>query len=273
MTTKLIEFCKRITQSHSFENTILVVIILNAVVIGLETSADLLARYGTLFHLVNQIVLAVFVLEAAMKITAEAPRMDRYFRQPWNIFDFTIVVVSFLPAGGQFAMTARLVRVLRVARLFSIIPELRLIVATLLRSLPSMGHIVVLLGVLFYIYGVIGYYLFHKTDPQNWGSFGSALLTLFGVVTLETWVDTMRVLLPVHSFAWIYFISFIVVGTFMFVNLFVAVVINNLSEAKKETLADMESPVTKSDLLKELRDTKEAIVRLETKIEKVQDVQ
>jgi len=263
-----IEFCKRVTKSHTFEHTILGIIILNAIVIGLETSANLVSHYGTYFHLFNQIVLGIFVVEAFLKIVAEAPRIDRYFRQGWNIFDFSIVVLSFLPAGGQFATAARLVRVLRVARVITVVPELRHIIATILRSLPSMLHIVMLLSVLFYIYGIIGYHLFHQTDPTHWGGFGSSLLTLFGIVTLENWVDVMRAVLPAHPWAWIYFVSFIVVGTFMFVNLFVAVVINNLSETKKEVLREMESPITKHDLLNELRETKEALVRLEAKLEK-----
>lgn len=265
--TRIIEFCQRITKAHAFDQAILGIIILNAIVIGLETSPALIEQFGALFHAFNQAVLAVFVIEALLKIVAEAPRVDRYFRQGWNVFDFMIVVVSFLPMGGQFATTARLVRVLRVTRVISAVPELRLIISTLLRSLPSMIHIVMLLGVLFYIYGITGYYLFHKTAPQHWGSFGLSLLTLFGVVTLETWVDTMGAVLPQHPYAWVFFVSFIVVGTFMFVNLFVAVVINNLSEAKKEALDDMRSPVTKDELLRELRATKDALYRLEKKLE------
>ncbi len=266
--SNFIQFCQRVTRSHKFEHAILGIIILNAIVIGFETSANLVAQYGTYFHLFNQIVLGIFVIEAFMKIMAEAPRMDRYFHHGWNVFDFSVVVLSFIPAGGEFATTARLVRVLRVARLVSIVPELRLIIATLLRSLPSMIHIVMLLGVLFYIYGIIGFHLFHKTAPEQWGSFGTALLTLFGIVTLENWVDTMQAVLAIHPFAWLYFISFIVVGTFMFINLFVAVVINNLGEAQKEALKDMETPITKHDLLHELKQTKEALVRLEAKLEK-----
>lgn len=265
---QIVGFCQRITKSPGFDNAILGIIILNAAVVGLETSPRFVEQFGGLFHAFNQLVLLIFIVEAALKIMAEAPRVERYFCHGWNVFDFSIVVVSLLPMGGQFATTARLVRVLRVTRLISAVPQLRLIIATLLRSLPSMVHIVLLLGVLFYIYGIMGYYLFHQVVPEQWGSFGSSLLTLFGVVTLETWVDTMGALLPTHPFAWMYFVSFIVVGTFMFVNLFVAVVINNLGEAQKEALQDLGPAVTKHELLQELRETKEALVRLEAKLEK-----
>lgn len=260
----LIQFCKKVASQHWFEQTILAIVVFNGVIIGLETSQSLHDRYGALFLSLNSIILWIFVLEAAIKITAEAPRVDRYFRQGWNQFDFLVIVLSFMPTG-QFAMLARLVRVLRIARLISAIPELRLIIATLLRSLPGMGHIVMLLAVLFYIYGVTGYYLFHEIDPDNWGNLGKCLLTLFGIVTLETWVDKMSVLLPALPFAWIYFVSFIVVGTFTFINLFVAVVINNLSESK-ENFKEAEKPATTEDLLKEMQTAKEALVRIEAKL-------
>ncbi len=263
--SKISQFCRTIVKLHSFDQIILSIVIINGIIIGLETSQTLNDQYGHVFLLFNNLVLGIFVLEALLKIVAEAPRIDRYFRQGWNIFDFTIIVLSFLPTG-EFATMARLVRVLRVTRLISAVPELRLIIATLLRSLPGMAHIVMLLAVLFYIYGVIGYHLFHKIDAQNWGDLGACLLTLFGVVTLETWVDKMLLVLPAMPYAWIYFISFIVLGTFTFINLFVAVVINNLSSEKKETLQELESPLTKEDLLKELEATKEALIRLEERL-------
>ncbi len=263
---KLNKICRQITGSVLFDISILLLIIINAVVIGIETSPRIVESFGHYFEWFHHFILIVFILEAFLKIIAEAPRIDRYFRQAWNLFDFSIIVLSLIPASGQFAMTARLVRVLRVVRIISVLPELRLIIATLLRTLPSMSYIVILLGVLFYIYGIMGYYLFRETDPARWGTFGSSLLTLFGVVTLETWVDAMSAVLPAHPFAWIFFVSFIIVGTFMFINLFVAVVINNLVEAKKERLSEMDLPVTKKELLKELRDAKEALVRLENRL-------
>ncbi len=258
----IIQFCKNTAAHPWFDRAILAIVVFNGIIIGLETSESLNIRYGHQFIFLNHVILGIFVLEAAIKILAQAPRVDRYFRQGWNLFDFIIIVLSFLPTG-QFATLARLVRVLRIARIISAVPELRLIIATLLRSLPGMGHIVMLLAILFYIYGVTGYYLFHKIDPQNWGNLGSCLLTLFGIVTLEGWVEKMSIILPAMPYAWIYFLSFIVVGTFTFINLFVAVVINNLSEAK-EKLKEMEDPVTTQELLKEVRVAKETMVRLES---------
>ncbi len=228
------DFCQKITKSHFFEQVILGVIIINALVIGVETSPDLAHKFAAFFKLFHQIVLLVFILEAAIKIIAEYPRVDRYFRNPWNIFDFTILILSFLPASGSFATAARLARILRVTRLISAVPELRIIICTLLKSLPGMMHIILLLGILFYIYGILGIYLFRDLDPEHWGSLGKALLTLFGIVTLEGWVDIMENLLPYSPHSWLFFVSLIILGTFMFINLFVAVVINNLHDTRKE---------------------------------------
>jgi len=266
---KIFQFCKRITSFSLFEHFILGVIIFNGIIIGLETSPTLYTKYEAIFHMLNAFILFIFIVEALIKIVAEGPHFQKYFRG-WNLFDFTIIVLSFLPSG-QFATLARLVRVLRLARILSLVPELRLIIATLLRSLPSIGHIVLLLGILFYIYGVIGYYLFHKIDPANWGNLGMCLLTLFGIVTLEGWVEKMSLVLPTMPLAWIYFLSFIVTGTFTFINLFVAVVINNLSEAKEERLKEIQKVPNREELLKELQVTKDALGRLQMQLQKSTD--
>ena len=170
---------------------------------------------------------------------AVAPKVQRYFQNGWNLFDFSIIVFSLLPATGQFAMIARLARLLRVMRLISTVPKLRLIVSTLIRSLPSMGHVILLMSVIFYIYAVSGYHLFHEHDPEHWRNLGISLLTLFRVVTLEDWTDVMYTAMEWHPMAWMYFVSFVVVGTFVVVNLFIAVVLNNLEEAKHEQLEEL----------------------------------
>lgn len=262
---KITQFCKDLIHHPLFDQVILGIVVFNGILIGLETSPSLFERHSDLFHLINHAILTIFILEAVIKMTAEAPHIYRYFKQGWNVFDFTIIVLAFLPAG-EFATLARLIRVLRIARIITVVPELRLIIFTLMRSLPGMAHIVMLLAVLFYIYGVTGYYLFHTIDPENWGNLGKCLLTLFGIVTLETWVDKMGVVLPQMPYAWIYFVSFIVLGTFTFINLFVAVVINNLSEAKEEKLKELQEPVSKEELLKELKTTQEALLRLEARL-------
>ena len=253
-------FCQRIVGSRFFDRFIIGLILLNGLIIGLETSQTIYDNYHEWIFLANRAILGVFICEVVLKIGAVWPQPGRYFRSGWNIFDFTIVVFSLIPATGEFAMVARLLRLLRVVRLISTIPELRLIVSTLIRSLPSMGHVVILMSVIFYIYGVMGYHLFHNHDPVHWGNLGLGLLTLFRVVTLEDWTDVMYKAMELHHMAWIYFVSFVVLGTFVVINLFIAVVLNNLEEAKRERLEALQDP--SDNLLTELRETQAMLEKL-----------
>jgi len=262
------KFAQFVVEKPAFEYFIVGLILVNAVILGLETSPEIMAQYGDWLVLGNHLVLTVFIVEAALKIIAVAPRFKRYFGDGWNLFDFSVVVLSLIPASGEYAMIARLARLLRVARLISTIPELRLIISTLVRSIPSMGHVLMLMGVIFYIYAVAGYHLFSAHDPEHWRNLGMSLLTLFRVVTLEDWTDVMYKAMEMHYLAWIYFVSFVVVGTFVVINLFIAVVLNNLEQAKQEQLEAIQAPPSKDEILRELRQTQEALQRLQRKLDR-----
>jgi voltage-gated sodium channel len=259
--------CERIVNAAWFEPVMIGLIVFNGVLIGLETSKDIESAYGRLLHLGNDIILGAFIVEAALKIIAVAPRYRLYFGNGWNLFDFSIVVLSLLPSTGEFALVARLIRVLRVLRLVSAVPQLRLIVATLVRSIPSMGHVLLLMSVIFYIYAVAGFHLFHAHDEEHWGSLGAALLTLFQMVTLEGWVDLMETALQAHAWSWIYFVSFVLIGTFVVLNLFIAVVINNLEASKAEELRELAAPPSHVELARELERTREALTALQRRLE------
>lgn len=260
------EFSRRIVQARWFEPWMIGLILFNGVLIGLETSHDIMRLYGGWLEWGNDVILAVFVVEAALKITAVAPQFRRYFGDGWNLFDFSVVVFSLIPATGQFALVARLIRVLRVLRLVSAMPQLRLIVATLVRSIPSMGHVLMLLAIIFYIYAIVGFHLFHEHDAERWGSLGAALLTLFQIVTLEGWVDVMEQALEFRPWSWIYFVSFVLIGTFVVLNLFIAVVVNNLEASKAAELEALARPVTHDDVLEELARTRDALQALQRKL-------
>lgn len=261
-------FAQRVVSARWFEPLMIGLILFNGVLIGLETSEALLRDYGDLLHLGNHLVLGVFIAEAALKITAVAPRFGRYFGNGWNLFDFSIVVLSLVPATEEFALVARLVRILRVLRLVSAVPQLRLIVSTLVRSIPSMGHVILLMSIIFYIYAVTGLHLFRAADPEHWGTLGASLLTLFQIVTLEGWVELMEVASKAHAWAWIYFVSFVLIGTFVVLNLFIAVVINNLESSKAAELDDLQQPPAHDELIAELRRTKAALDDLERRLER-----
>jgi voltage-gated sodium channel len=257
---------RRIVGDKRFERLIIALIVFNGVLVGLETSSTVVAHAGRAIEWAHHAILAAFVFEVLLKLAAVAPAWRRYFGDGWNVFDFTIVVLSLLPFSGELAMVARMVRLLRVLRLVSAVPKLRLVVSTLVHALPGMGHVLLLVALLFYIYAVAGYHLFHVADPERWGTLGSALLTLFQVATLEGWAEVMYAAMEASSLAWIFFISFVIVGTFVMINLFVAVVINSLEETKATQAADdrrREPADADAALLDELRVAREALARVE----------
>ncbi|MCX2803017.1 ion transporter [Microbulbifer thermotolerans] len=261
------EQCKRLAEAPLFHRIIIGLILLNAVAVGLETSTWVTERFGGLLGAINQLILMAFVAEAAVKMAAHGSRPWRYFANGWNCFDFAIIALSLIPAAGPLATLARLVRVLRVLRLVSAFPELRLLVDTLLHSLPGMFHIALLMTIIFYIYGVAGYFLFHDVDPLHWRSLPIALLTLFRIVTLEDWTDVMYTAMESLPWAWLYFVSFVVMGAFVMINLFIGVVLNNLEEAKLRRLDELRLPPSHTEILRELRATQDALARLQRRIE------
>lgn len=256
--------CARIAASGRFQGFIIAVILANAALIGLETSADLMARVGPALLLGNAVIQGIFLVEIAVRLCAYWPRPHRFFTDGWNVFDFLVVAVSLLPAAGAFATVSRLARLLRVTRLVSVSPDLRLIVQTMLRSVPSMGHVSMLLGLLVYVYGVLGFYLFRPHDPAHWGSLGTALMSVFQLLTLEGWVEMQRALLPALPWAWLYFASFVIVGVFIIINLFIAVVLNNLEQTRARERA---AQLSGDDLLERVRRMRTDIADLETVLE------
>ena len=261
-----VQAAQRVVGAAWFNWGVTTIIVLNAIVLGMDTSVWLTVRVGSYLEAANQLFLGLFVLEAAVKIFACWPKPGRYFKDGWNVFDFTVIVVSLLPATGELATLARLVRLLRVLRLVAALPELRLIVATLVRSIPSMFNVLCLMSIIFYVYAVAGYHLFHEVDPTHWRTLGISALTLFRIITLEDWTDVMYAAMEQHWWAWAYFVSFVVVGTFVVVNLFIAVVINNLDEAKAERLRELMAPPSREDLLRELRAARSSLTRLEGRL-------
>ena len=261
----------KIVNAPGFEYAIIAVIIGNAVLLGMETSDTLNERYGDLMHIGNNVALGIFIVEALMKMFALSPRPHRYFKDGWNVFDFLIIVFSLIPATGNFAMIARLARLLRALRLISTIKELRLIVAALVRSIPSVGHVIMLMSIIIYIYAIIGYQLFHEHDPENWGSLGLCVLTLFNIITLEGWTEIMSTAMAVHDWIWVYFVSYVIIATFVVVNLFIAIIINNLDEAKAERLQELQTPASREEILRELRSTQESLRRLEKRLDAQED--
>jgi voltage-gated sodium channel len=268
-------FSEKINQfvnSAGFRYFILVIILASAVIVGLETYPGIQARYAHPFHLADRIIIYIFLVEILLKLFAHGNRPWNYFKDPWNVFDFIIVAVCFVPQiDTHFVTVLRLARILRVFRVISIFPKLQLLVIALLKSIPSMGYVVVLLLLVFYIYAVLGSFLFSKTDPVNFGTLHASMITLFKVLTLEGWTDIMNIQIygrpdpsSEHSMnpgalsSIIYFVSFILLGAMIIMNLFIGVIMNSMQESqddiKKALMREQHSESDSQELLKELED-------------------
>lgn len=226
---------KAVVHARAFERAILAVILMAGVLAGLETSPGLVARYGPWFERLDLLVLAVFVLEIGLKLAAHGRRPWRYFQDGWNLFDFLIVALCCLPIESQFAAVLRLARALRLLRLVTALPRLQLLVGALLKSLGAMGYVSLLLALVFYIYGVAGVHLFGPTAPEAFGTLPAAWLTLFQVITLDNWSDLLGAAQRgAPAAAVVYFVSFILLGTMIMLNLFIGIIMNSMAEMHAE---------------------------------------
>jgi voltage-gated sodium channel len=254
----MVDTLRRTAESAWFQRTITAVILVAGAVAGLETYHSVMTEYGWLIHWLDRLILAVFVIEIVVKMGAEGRAPWRYFADPWNVFDFVIVAVALLPIQAEGVAVLRLARLLRVLKLVRALPRLQLLVTALLKSIPSMGYVSVLLGMLFYLYGVAATHLFGPNDPIHFGSLERSLLTLFQIVTLEGWADLMYIqIYGCQAFGYgdfpemctqpsmhpvlapLFFTSFILVGTMVVLNLFVGVIMNGMQEAQEEQAALM----------------------------------
>jgi voltage-gated sodium channel len=183
-----------IAGSALFRRIVIILIVVNAIIVGLDTYPQIHAAYGDILTLADRIILYVFSLELTLRFLGSNPPAA-FFRSGWNLFDLVIVGVSFLPSS-QFFTVARLFRILRALRTVSVLPDLQKVVTALLRSLPSLGHILILLALLMYVYAAIGTSLFGEIAPKYFSSLHQSVLTLFSVITLEGWIAVMDEVLP-----------------------------------------------------------------------------
>ena len=211
-----------------FQNTILGVILFNAVVLGLETSQTVMAAVGPLILTLDRVCLGIFVVEIALKLFAQG---GRFFRDGWNIFDFVIVGISLVPAS-QGLSVLRALRILRLLRVLSVTPSLRRVVEGLMSALPGMGSVFLLMGIIFYIGSVMATKLFGAAFPEWFGTIGRSGYSLFQIMTLESWsMGIVRPVMEVYTYAWAFFVPFILVTTFAVVNLVVGLIVNSMQDA------------------------------------------
>ncbi len=226
MTTR--DKLKTFLEAPLFNFVILGVILFNAALMGLETSAEVMARAGTLISALDTICLVIFVAELLAKLYADGPR---FFRSGWNVFDFIIIAIALLPDAHGLSVL-RAMRVLRVMRVVSVAPSLRRVVEGFITALPGMASVFLLMAMIFYVAAVMATQLFGADFPDKFGTLPAAALTLFQVMTLEGWAgDVVRPVMEVHPYAWTFFLPFILVTTFAVVNLLVGLIVNSMQEA------------------------------------------
>lgn len=237
--------CQLLVETRRFEQVITAVIVINAIGLGLETSPKIMSRFGGIIHTLDRAAIAIFVVELAIKLFAYRLR---FFRSGWNVFDFLIVGVALVPAGQQFSVL-RALRILRALRLVSVVPSMRKVIVGLFNAIPSIGTVIIMLALLFYISAVMATSLFGQAFPEWFGSFGASLYSLFQIMTLESWsMGIVRPVMEQFPYAWAFFVPFILITSFIVLNLFIGVIVNAMSEATDEEAHD-----EREEILHELR--------------------
>ena len=215
-----------------FERAITTLIVANSITLGLETSPAVVAHFGALLHVIDATVLGVFVVELLSRFFVYR---RRFFRDPWRVFDFLIVGIALMPASGTFSVL-RALRVLRVLRLVSLVPSMRGVINALLTALPGMASIVGLMALVLYVSAVLATNLFGEISPEFFGDLGASLFTLFQIMTAEGWPDIARPVMTQSPYAWMFFVTYLLIATFMVLNLFIAVVVNAMQSQVTEDL-------------------------------------
>lgn len=220
---------RSLVESHGFNVFITAVILVNAVTLGLETWPKAVALAGSWLYWLDRIALLVFTGEIATKLLVHR---RRFFAEGWNVFDFSIVAIAWLPAAGPLAVL-RALRILRVLRLVSIVPQMRIVVGALFKALPGMMSILAVLGLVFYVAAVMATKLFGDSFPMWFGSIGESMYTLFQIMTLESWsMGIVRPVMDVYPLAWLFFVPFVIVTSFAVLNLFIALIVNSMQSAQ-----------------------------------------
>lgn len=245
-----------------FDQAIILLIVANAITLGLETVPSVVARFGDLLTIIDHAVLGVFVTELLLRFFVYR---SRFFHDPWRVFDFVIVGIALMPASEAFSIL-RALRVLRLLRLVSMVPSMRGVVSALLAALPGMASIIALMLLVLYVSAVMATQLFGAIAPEFFGSLGGSMFTLFQIMTVEGWPDIARGVMAEAPYAWIFFVSYLLIATFMVLNLFIAVVVNAMQEQVAEDLIGEEEMHTQQilDEVRALRREIEALRRAST---------
>lgn len=267
---------KNFIESRYFQHFITFLILFNGVTLGLATSREFMSDYGVLIHNLDRLIVTVFTIEISLRIYVYG---KAFFKDPWSLFDFFVVSISLIPANDGLSIL-RVLRVLRLFRLLTIVPQMRLIISAILSVIPGMASVSLVLLLFFYVFAIIATNLFSMTFPQWFGSLGESMYTLFQIMTLESWsMGIVRPIMEIHPYAWIFFVIYILIVTFIMVNLFIGLVVDAIFTIKgnenQQAANDEDKPETARELVyqheisvlqNELKEVKEVLTRIENKL-------
>jgi voltage-gated sodium channel len=223
----------RIVESDAFTYFIAGVILLNAAVLGLETYDRIDRDAGGTLELANDVFLAIFVVELGLRFASYGRRPQDFFKSGWNVFDLIVVGAAFVPGLSKNSTLLRLARLARVVRVVRLLPDVRVLMLAMARSIPPMLSLAVLAGLVLYVYAMVGWMIFGDEDPERWGDIGQAVLTMFVLLTLENFPDVLEDGMAIEPWSWIFFVSFALLAAFVLLNVLIGVVINSMEEARE----------------------------------------
>lgn len=232
---------KTFVEAAPVQKFIITLILINAAILGLQTDADIMAHWGGLLIGVDVVILAVFVVEIALRLSVYR---FAFFRDPWSVFDFLVVAIALVPATGPFEVL-RALRVLRVLRLLTMVPSMRRVVAGMLKAIPGLGSVGAIMCIIFYVAAVMATNLFGERFPEWFGSLGASAYTLFQIMTLESWsMGIVRPVMETYPHAWLFFLPFILIATFTMLNLLMAVIVNAVQDVQHAELEQTQHTIT-----------------------------
>lgn len=238
---RVAERCREITEARWFATAVFLLILANAAVLGVETYAGVSARWHAELQTIEHLFLAAFTTEMVLRAGAHAARPLDFFRDPWNLFDLVVVLAAFVPAARENSTVLRLLRLARVLRAARFLPQLRIVLVAVGRSLPGTVSFLLVGALLLYVYAMVGWVFFAGHDPEHFGSIGRAVLTLFLLMTLDGLGDAVHAGLAISRWSFLYYVTYVLIASFVLVNVLIGVVINSLEEAREIEKAEMEA--------------------------------
>ena len=262
----------RLVDSDAFNITIAGVIIANAIVLGLETFPAVMESYGDQLIIANEVCYGIFVVELVLRFASYGKRPQDFFKSGWNIFDLIVIGGVWIPGVRENATLLRLLRLGRIARLLRFLPDARVLISTVVRSIPPLGSIVVLTVLILFIYGMIGWTLFGQALPESWGTVTRSMLTLFILLTLENFPTYLEEALTVTPWATVYFVSYVLVAAFVIFNLLIGIIISSMESAReREALREAQETGVTGDAVARIHAIREALDALEADVQILRD--